>query len=267
MQIHQLKITKALCSSFLYLSGGFSLNSRPAPPTQQMLDKFISVTNMWNTFSVGLEEAVRQTTIPEARPESKESTSLTRVWHESNKSKICKKEDLLEQQIIEAVWLVYTCIQESKVPVASKLFNRGFPLGEVDVALQIRLQSSLLQDLNDVMDARLKVSQFPWDSRQVKDIWIEMDNSEKTSRVFCCDFCRPSGFTSASWGCSRQHCTDKTPGSYPQALLGEGCGYVQAEFPVNKFSNMLQLWLWAIFQSSLLLFPPFQALMGTWKIL
>ena len=79
MQIHQLKITKALCSSFLYLSGGFSLNSRPAPPTQRMLDKFISVTNMWNTFSVGLEEAVRQTTIPEARPESKESTSLTRV--------------------------------------------------------------------------------------------------------------------------------------------------------------------------------------------
>ena len=34
-----------------------------------MLDKFISVTNLWNTFSVGLEEAVRQTTIPEARPE------------------------------------------------------------------------------------------------------------------------------------------------------------------------------------------------------
>ena len=135
----------------------------------------------------------------------------------------------------------------------------------MDVALQIRLQSSLLQDLNDVMDARLKVSQFPWDSRQVKDIWIEMDNSEKTSRGFCCDFCRPSGFTSASWGCSRQHCTDKTPGSYPQALLGEGCGYVQAEFPVNKFSNMLQLWLWAIFQSSPLLFPPFPGTYGHLK--
>ena len=67
MHIHQLKMSKALCSSFLYLSGGFSLNSRPAPPTQQMLDKFISVSNLWNTFSVGLEEAVRQTTIAEAR--------------------------------------------------------------------------------------------------------------------------------------------------------------------------------------------------------
>ena len=57
----------------------------------------------------------------------------------------------------------------------------------------------------------------------------------KASRVFCCDFCRAWGFTSARWGCGRQHCSDKTPGSYPQALLGEGCRYVQVQFPVNYF--------------------------------
>ena len=43
-----------------------------------------------------------------------------------------------------------------KILVALTLFNHGFPLGEVDVALQISLQSSLLQDLNDAMEARLK---------------------------------------------------------------------------------------------------------------
>ena len=80
MHIHQLEMSKALCSSFLYLSGGFSLNSRPAPPTQQMLDKFISVSNMWNTFSVGLEEAVRQTTIPEARCIYKKWIEMGTSW-------------------------------------------------------------------------------------------------------------------------------------------------------------------------------------------
>jgi len=44
---------------------GQKLENMPAPPTQQMLEKFISVTNAWKSFSVGLEEAVRATTIPQ----------------------------------------------------------------------------------------------------------------------------------------------------------------------------------------------------------
>lgn len=51
------------------------------------------------------------------------------------------------------------CLQSypgMKILVASTLFNHGFPLGEVDVALQISLQNSLLQDLNDAMEAGLK---------------------------------------------------------------------------------------------------------------
>jgi len=32
-----------------------------------MLEKFISVTNAWKSFSVGLEEAVRATTIPQVQ--------------------------------------------------------------------------------------------------------------------------------------------------------------------------------------------------------
>jgi len=82
---------------------GQKLENKPAPPTQQMLDKFISVTNMWNTFSVGLEEAVRQTTIP-----------------------------------------------------------------EVDVALQISLQSSLLQDLNDAMDLQVQAGAAAGSTVQIR---------------------------------------------------------------------------------------------------
>ena len=103
MHIHQLKMSKALCSSFLYLSGGFSLNSRPAPPTQQMLDKFISVSNMWNTFSVGLEEAVRQTTIPEARCICKKMDRNGNIMNLKN-----------SRYLKLMVWCVYNRIQEWK---------------------------------------------------------------------------------------------------------------------------------------------------------
>eukprot|EP00435_Cladocopium_sp_Y103_P024050 s1268_g5.t2 len=82
---------------------GQKLENKPAPPTQQMLDKFISVTNLWNPFSVGLEEAVRQATIP-----------------------------------------------------------------EVDVVLQMSLQSSLLQDLNDAMDLQVQAGAAAGSAVQIR---------------------------------------------------------------------------------------------------
>ena len=146
------------------------------------------------------------------------------------------------------------CLQSypgMKILVASTLFNHGFPLGEVDVALQISLQNSLLQDLNDAMEARLK-----WDS-DARERYLDRERQVRKLGCFAAISVAPEDLQVQDAAAAGSTVQIRLLDLTHRHCLEKGAGMCKYNFLSIIFSKMLQLWPWAIFQSITRLVPHF----------